>query len=254
VCKAVATIAIGDIHGHLAALEDLLAKVQPTLSRSDVLVFLGDYIDKGPDVRGCLDRIIAMREEAPCPVVGLLGNHDQAMLRTWKDPTSHSWIFMGGFETIESYSAKAAAAIQAEFEAAGPRLVLEKVRVGYERFFQEMPATHLAFFEGLSLYHETADVVCVHAGVGPQGSPNHLQDPEVFTWGAGGFPDEYRGTQAIVYGHWENSVEDEAGWPWPCILSNRTFGIDTISKGVLTAMRFPDGAIFQSEKRDAGFR
>ena len=253
-CKAVATVAIGDIHGHLAALEDLLTKVQPTLSRSDVLVFLGDYIDKGPDVRGCLDRIIAMREEAPCPVVGLLGNHDQAMLRTRKDPTSHSWVFMGGFETIESYSAKAAAAIQAEFEAAGPRLVLEKVRVGYERFFQEMPATHLAFFEGLSLYHETADVVCVHAGVDPQGSPNHLQDPEVFTWGAGGFPDEYRGEQAIVYGHWENSVEDETGWPWPRILSNRTFGIDTISKGVLTAMRFPDGKIFQSEKRDAGFR
>ncbi|MBV8631526.1 MAG: metallophosphoesterase, partial [Silvibacterium sp.] len=43
-----ATVAIGDIHGHLAALEDLLAKVMPTLSPSDVLVFLGDYIDKGP--------------------------------------------------------------------------------------------------------------------------------------------------------------------------------------------------------------
>ena len=50
-----ATVAIGDIHGHLSALEDLLAEVLPTLSRSDVLVFLGDYIDKGPDVRGCAD-------------------------------------------------------------------------------------------------------------------------------------------------------------------------------------------------------
>ena len=148
VCEAMATVAIGDIHGHLVALEDLLAKVLPTLSRSDVLAFLGDYIDKGPDARGCIDRLIAVREEAPCPVVGLLGNHDQAMLRTWKDPTSHSWIFIGGFETIESYSSKAAAAIEAEFEAVGSRIVLDKIRVGYERFFQEMPATHLTFFEG----------------------------------------------------------------------------------------------------------
>jgi serine/threonine protein phosphatase 1 len=249
-----ATVAIGDIHGHLAALEDLLARVLPTLSPRDVLVFLGDYVDKGPDVRGCIDRIIALREEAPCRVVGLLGNHDQAMLRTLKDPTSHSWIFIGGFETIESYSSTAAAAIGAEFEAAGPRTVLEKVRVGYERFFQEMPAKHLAFFEGLELYHETEDVVCVHAGVDPRGGPNNLQDPEVFTWGTDGFPDKYRGERAVVYGHWENSVEDKEGWPWPRILDNRTFGIDTISKGVLTAMRFPDGKIFQSEKQAAGLR
>ena len=72
--------------GPFSALEDLLAKVLPALSPSDVLVFLGDYIDKGPDVRGCLDRIIAAIKEAPCPVVALLGNHEQAMLRTWKDP------------------------------------------------------------------------------------------------------------------------------------------------------------------------
>ena len=184
-----ATVAIGDIHGHLAALEDLLAKVMPTLSPSDVLVFLGDYIDKGPVVRGCIDRLIAVREEAPCPVVALLGNHEQTMLRTWKDPTSHSWIFIGGFETIESYSAEAAAAIKAEFEAAGPRIVLEKVQVEYERFFQKIPAAHLAFFGGLKLYEETEDVICVHAGVDPKGGPNHLQDPEVFTWGRSGFPE-----------------------------------------------------------------
>jgi len=43
----------------------------------------------------------------------------------------------------------------------------------------------------------------------PKGGPNQLQDPEVFTWGADGFPDEYRGEQAVVYGHWENSIEDK---------------------------------------------
>ena len=243
-----ATIAIGDIHGHLCALEDLLAKVLPTLSRTDVLVFLGDYIDKGPDVRGCVDRIISVREEAPCPVVALLGNHEQYMLRTWKDPTAHSWIWIGGFETIASYSAQAAACIQAEFEAAGPRIVMETVRVGYEVFFDALPATHLAFFTGLKSYHETDDVICVHAGVDPRGGPMHLQDPEALIWGTKSFPNDYRGERSVVYGHWENSADDEAGWPWPRVLNNRTFGIDTISQGVLTAMRFPDGKIFQSRK------
>ena len=85
-----ATIAIGDVHGHFDPLAELLEKLLPTLSGEDVVVFLGDYIDKGPDVRSCVDGIIALKEEAPCPVVGLLGNHEQYMLRTWKDPTSHS--------------------------------------------------------------------------------------------------------------------------------------------------------------------
>jgi len=242
------TVAIGDIHGHLGALNDLLAQVLPTLSAPDVLVFLGDYIDKGPDVRGCLDRIVGLREEAPCPVVALLGNHEQYMLRTWKDPTAHSWIWIGGFETIACYSAEAAARIQAEFEAAGPRIVLETIRVHYEVFFDAMPAAHLSFFANLKTYHETDDVICVHAGVDPGGGPLHLQDPEALVWGTPDFPDGYHGERSVVYGHWENSVEDDAGWPQPRVLSNRTFGIDTISRGVLTAMRFPDGKIFQSGK------
>lgn len=243
-----ATIAIGDVHGHLTALEELLAQILPTLSPNDVLVFLGDYFDKGPDVRACVDRILAFQEEAPCPVVGLLGNHEQAMLRTRNDPTSHSWVFIGGFETIESYSPEAAAAITADFEAAGPRIVMEKVRVGYERFFDEIPATHLAFFESLKLYHETEDIICVHAGL-------DLDNPDakVFTWGPDGFPDAYRGEQPVVYGHWDNSVDDETGWPRPRVLSNRTYGIDTISKGILTAMRFPDHKVFQTQRHQITF-
>lgn len=243
------TVAIGDIHGHLSALEDLLEKVLPTLSSSDVLVFLGDYIDKGPDVRGCVDRVISVREAAPCPVVALLGNHEQWMLRTWKDPTSHSWIWMGGLETISNYSPEAAASIRNELETAGTRLVLDKVPVGYDKFFDLMPAKHLAFFRELELYCETEDAVCVHGGVDLQGGPTHLMDPEVLVWGGHGFPEGYKGERAVVYGHWDNSIEDDSGLPLPHILSNRTYGIDTIAKGVLSALRFPDGKLFQSRKQ-----
>src|SRR5437868_13340379 len=133
------TIAIGDVHGNLRALEDLLAKVLPVLSASDNLVFLGDYIDKGPDIRACIDCIIRTKKESPCPVVTLLGNHEQAMLRTWNDPTSHSWLWMRGFQTIESYSAEAAAILEKEIECAGPRLIMEKVSLPYHEFVNRMP-------------------------------------------------------------------------------------------------------------------
>ena len=96
-CPSVPICSHQEKTSHIVALEGLLAKVLPDLSSKDVLVFLGDYIDKGRDIRGCVDCIIRLREKAPCPVVALLGDHEQYMLRTWKDPTSHSWLWAGGF-------------------------------------------------------------------------------------------------------------------------------------------------------------
>ncbi len=248
-----ATVAIGDIHGNLSALEDLLAKVMPTLTQQDVLVFLGDYIDRGPDTRGCLERIVRLKDEAPCPVVALIGNHEDWMLKTLRDPTSHSWILgMEAFETIASYSVDAAVGLRQELERAGMRLVTERVRISYEVFFDLVPPEHLEFLKSLTLYHRTADVVCVHGGVGLKGSPLHLQDAETLIWGPDDFPDGYRGREAVVYGHWDNSVMDETGWPSPRLKANRTFGIDTISHGVLSAMSFPDGRVMQSGRWSTG--
>ena len=75
-----------------------------------------------------------------------------------------------------------------------------------------------------------------------------INRPQTLLWGPDDFPDGYHGQEAVVYGHWHNAIEDDSGWPWPCIKGNQTFGIDTISHGVLTAMRFPDGKIFQSNR------
>lgn len=70
-----ATIAIGDIHGNCRALDDLLKQIEPELTDDDTVVFLGDYIDRGPDSRGCIDAILRLRDERLCPVVALKGNH-----------------------------------------------------------------------------------------------------------------------------------------------------------------------------------
>jgi hypothetical protein len=88
------------------------------------------------------------------------------------------------------YSVEAAASIEAEFAAAGPRIITEKVPVHYNVFFDAMPAAHLAFFTSLKTCYETDDVVCVHAGVDPAGGPLHLQDREGLIWGTDRFPDD----------------------------------------------------------------
>ena len=104
---------------------------------------------------------------------------------------------MQGFTTIQTYSQDAAAKLDKEFAALGPRIVLERVSVPYQIFFDAVPAEHLAFFSSLSPFWRTP--------------------------------------------------EDHDGWPHPRIVG-RTYGLDTIGEGVLTALRLPDAAIFQSRR------
>jgi serine/threonine protein phosphatase 1 len=242
-----ATVAIGDVHGNSRALEDLLRTVAPELGRDDTLVFLGDYIDRGPDACGCVELITRLKEKASFKIVTLLGNHEDWMLRTMEDYTRHSWLTgMEAFDTIASYSSEAASRLRQEIGELGLRLVTERIRLPYELFFNMLPPTHLAFFRGLKLYHRTVDVVCSHGGVDPAGRKIEEQEWETLIWGGPGFPESYQGADLLVYGHWRNAVVADDGWPRPRVLGNRTFGLDTITHGVLTAMRFPDLAVFQS--------
>ena len=109
-----ASIAIGDIHGNLAALNDLLAQVEPTLTSQDTVVFLGDYIDRGTRSAQVLDRIINLRHDSEATVVALEGNHGDWLLKTMDDYTKHSWLLATeAYSTIRSYSAGAAEALHA---------------------------------------------------------------------------------------------------------------------------------------------
>ncbi len=93
-------LAIGDIHGCLTALDTLLGFVQP--GPDDQLIFLGDYIDRGPDSKGVLDRLIELKRTRP--VVCLRGNHEIMMLagREGQDDFRF-WMSFGGVETLGSY-------------------------------------------------------------------------------------------------------------------------------------------------------
>ena len=138
------TIAIGDIHGCSLALEALLAAIEPR--PDDVIVTLGDYVNRGPDSRGVLDRLIEL--ERQCTLVPILGNHDQTLLaalageRRALCPTCWTWE----------------AAPRSRPTAPGRITEADLARI---------PPEHLAFLERCRDYYETETHIFVHAQYDP---------------------------------------------------------------------------------------
>jgi serine/threonine protein phosphatase 1 len=127
------TIAIGDIHGCSAALDALLDAIRPR--PEDTIVTLGDYINRGPNSRGVLDRLIRLSNQ--CCLVPLLGNHDQKLLEARSGLHPTTWLGMGGIATLDSY---------------GPGRDLDLI-----------PDEHFKFLDGCLDYHETDGHIFVHA-------------------------------------------------------------------------------------------
>lgn len=130
-------IAIGDIHGCYKSLEALLEKLQPYYDRQ--FVFVGDYIDRGPDSKRVVDRLIEFQNEVDA--VFLRGNHEQMMLDAIFRGSSHLWMMNGGQTTLSSYN-----------------LNMHSI---------DLPDDHLEFFKSTRLYYETEDYFFVHAGLSP---------------------------------------------------------------------------------------
>src|SRR5262245_54896096 len=94
------TLVIGDIHGCLHALDCLLTAAE--VRHDDLLITLGDYVDRGPHSKGVLDRLLALRER--CRLVALKGNHDLMMLAAREDLQHfNEWLASGGKDTLQSY-------------------------------------------------------------------------------------------------------------------------------------------------------
>lgn len=248
---SMSSIAIGDVHGNVQALDDLLSQIAPTVGERDHVIFLGDYIDRGADSCRCIDRILRFRQESTAIVVALRGNHEDWLLATLRDYTRHSWLLaMDAFPTIESYSRDAADVLRSAMKAVGSAaLYAEPLRLPYDAFFQSLPKTHVEFLESLKLLHETEDGVFAHAGLDI--SVRDLQDQPRFAllMGTFDFVDGYRGPPLVVYGH-RNNASLRDGWPHPKA-ATWTIGLDTISHGVLTAVRLPERTFMQSARYSA---
>jgi serine/threonine protein phosphatase 1 len=167
--------AVGDVHGHASLLDGMFARVARDLQErphaGDVLeVFLGDYVDRGPDSAGVVERLAA----PPAPGrrrVCLRGNHEEALLDFLDDPaTLPRWAAFGGLESLASYGVPT--------RYMGRRADPEACR---DAFAARIPPHHLAFLRGLPRWHTEGDVLFVHAGIRP-GIPLPEQDPEDLVW------------------------------------------------------------------------
>lgn len=244
------TFAIGDIHGNLQALDQLLNRIHSDICSDDTVVFLGDYIDRGPRSKDCIDRILEFSSSTKGSVATLLGNHEQWLMRTYDDHTKHSWLLgMEAFETIRSYSTEAETKLKREAEIAGLRLITGHVALPYDLFFRTIPQRHIEFFKGLRPFYQTPEAVCVHGGVNPAIDRVEDQAPDDLIWGNDDFPESYRGNDIVIYGHTCKPEIDDKGWPTPRV-KGKTWGLDTICQGVLTALRLPEKMIIQSDRFD----
>jgi serine/threonine protein phosphatase 1 len=169
------TLAIGDIHGCLNAFDLLLARVD--LRADDRLIALGDYVDRGPDSRGVLDRLIRLYEAGQ--LTALRGNHDAMMLDARKSRGRSLWLGVGGCETLASYG------------VACP----ETFRI------TDIPERHWRFLEDDLLdWYEIDTHFFVHAGV-YYDIPLAEQPEDVLLWEKLVFPLPHVSGKVMVCGH-----------------------------------------------------
>lgn len=187
--------AIGDIHGRLDLLrairERILVDARTSSAARKVVVYLGDYIDRGADSRAVVDLLL----DQPLPgfqSVHLKGNHEQALLDFLQDATTAAeWFFYGGDATLRSYG------VARPIPGGGPGALL-KVQAELR---EKLPARHLSFYRSLALAHREGDYLFVHAGVRP-GVPLDAQCARDLLW----IREEFLDSQAdhgciVVHGH-----------------------------------------------------
>jgi len=212
--------AVGDIHGHSEKLRRVLGKIlseaEAWKGKTDI-VFVGDYVDRGPDSRGVIDLLLGLPETVTAHFIR--GNHEQALLDFLDDPFDYpAWQRFGADETLLSYGVPPPAPSK-----------ISDVREARNRFAAALPVHHRQFFASLVPSVTIGDYHFVHAGVRP-GVPLARQTDHDLMWIREEFllSDEKHG-KIIVHGH--------TPYPEPVQRPNR-IGVDTgvYITGRLTAL------------------
>ncbi|HLW27881.1 MAG TPA: metallophosphoesterase family protein [Kiloniellales bacterium] len=168
--KGTQIYAIGDVHGEATLLDLLLEEIckdaQARPAERRLLIYLGDYVDRGPDSRGVLDRLIAPPPDG-FERLCLMGNHEEMLLCCLKGTpqVTMRWLLYGGEETCRSYGVD---------PSQNPEVVAEEVR-------RAMPQEHKELLHSLKLSHQEGDYFFAHAGIRP-GVPLDQQRREDLIW------------------------------------------------------------------------
>lgn len=162
-------IAIASIHGELKKLNNLLSKIR--IRPDDIFIFLGDYIDRGPNSKEVVDRLIRLSKKNQC--VFLIGAHEYTMLNV-KNDEYYKWIFenYGGMATVKSYGS-----------------------------YENIMKIHGDFFKNLNLYCYTEKYFFVHAGINPYYSLEEQDEADLLYISWNFIDSEHELPQKIIFGH-----------------------------------------------------
>ena len=169
-------IAIGDIHGCRKALEALIEAIEPT--DEDLVVALGDFVDRGSDSRGVIDTLLELSGRTN--LVGILGNHEEMMMNVlFHGASHHTWLRYGGVDTLDSY--------------------------GFDGNLDFLPPDHVEFLESLGDFFESDDYFFTHAAYDPT-TEFENQTPEMLRWYSltNGMPPAHVSGKIAVVGHTAN--------------------------------------------------
>ena len=214
--------AIGDIHGCHEELEVLLDAIAAVAG--DKIVFVGDYVDRGPGSRGVVDRLLSLAAQPDLECVFLKGNHEDMLLSYLGEDGSHGDVFLrnGGRATLTSYGLD--------------------IGRSAEDLLAGMPAEHMAFFRSLRLHEVDPPFLFVHAGISPLRSLAD-QVPDDLLWIREEFiRNRHRLPYTVVFGHTPNR---EVLWHLPFKI-----GLDTgcVYGNKLSCLELREGALVQVRK------
>ncbi|MDW3191765.1 MAG: metallophosphoesterase [Cytophagales bacterium] len=166
--------AIGDIHGTSGALQTLLD--QPIFGAEDTIVFLGDYVNKGPDVKGTIERLIDFSKDHQA--IFLKGNHEIMMLQARNNQNLlPQWLFSGGDTTLDAY------------------------QIGdMSDWHLRIPQEHWDFLESCQPYYASDGNIFVHAGL-ESGVPLNEQHRVNLYWKSYPEPKPYVPNKTVICGH-----------------------------------------------------
>ena len=204
--------AIGDIHGSFDQLQGLMEKIQIDYA-TDTLVFIGDYIDRGPGSVEVVDYLTDLKKRIP-EIIFLKGNHEDMLEKYLNGTDRFTYLLNGGQNTLDSYLSK-----NPQSES------------------YPIPSDHMAFFKSLRLYYETEAYIFVHAGLRPK-VPLASQETEDLLWIRDKFIySKYDFGKTVIFGH--TPLEK------PLVESNK-IGIDTgaVYGNALTCVQLPELEFF----------
>lgn len=207
--------AVGDIHGCYEKLVAMMKVLPWDRDNGDVLIFIGDYVDRGPQSREVVEYLVRLKRKGG-NLVFLKGNHEKMLLDYYIQQRDQMlYVANGGGETIASY-----------------------VEGGIGRKAFVLPEDHLEFLLSLSLYYETDQYIFVHAGL-RDGIPLEKQVEEDLLWIREEFIySPYDWNRRVVFGH--TALET------PFVTPGK-IGIDTgaVYGNKLTAVELPRMKFYQ---------